>query len=238
MEYTGRIIDVLDNNVSTNQTAKAAGLLSTIPRKVVILAAEPMQADGTFAEFEKGMYLGGHTRMEAAIHVAKLSPSTEFIIVGGYNRPGQGDPKTSDKVNSMAAFMRSRVHKPRLELVYSLPCTRHNFIALYHHLQTTNQKPGELGVLSSGWHLTRAMEFAAQAAQLFQHAEPIRFVPLPAEQVLNVSIEEVVGDRLAEYNARLAAERRGICQIMDDTYEDSCIKSSPAIIQHVNLALI
>jgi hypothetical protein len=224
--------------VSTTQTAKAAGLLSTIPRKVVILAAEPMQADGTFAEFEKGMYLGGHTRMEAAVHVAKLIPSTEFIIVGGYNRPGEGDPKTSNKVNSMAAFMRAHIREPHLELVYSLPCTHHNFIALYHYLQITGQRPEEIGLLTSTWQIVRAMEFASQAAQLFQHIDPIRFTIFPAEQILNTTVEAVVGDRMPEYDKRMASERRGLGQIIDETYEDSCIKYSPAIIQHVNLALI
>lgn len=197
-----------------------------------------MQSDGTFAEFEKGMYLGGHTRMEATVHLANLAPSTEFIIVGGFNRPGEGSPKTSDKVDSMAAFLRAHIHKPHLELVYSLPCTRHNFIALYHYLQISGQRPDELGILSSGWHLTRAIEFATEASRLFRHIEPISLTPLPAEQILDISVEKLVGSRMAEYKARLAAEQRGLNQIMDDTYEDSCIKNSPAIIQHVNLALI
>lgn len=224
--------------MSINQTAKAAGLFSTIPRKVVILAAEPMQADGTFAEFEKGMYLGGHTRMEAAVRLAKIKPETEFIIVGGYNRPGEGQPKVSDKVDSMATFLRTHVNNPRLELVRSLPCTHHNFIALHHYLQTTNQHPRQIGLLTSGWQIVRAMIFAQQSLQLFRFPRTVEFIPLPGEAVLGQSIDTVIGNRKPEFQTRLATELRGLGQIFDGSYEDSCLKHSPGIIEHVTLALL
>ncbi len=225
-------------NVSDNQAAPSADKLFTVPRKVVILAADPALSDGRFEEFKHGMYLGGQTRMEAAVHLAKLHPETEFIIVGGYNRPGEGQPKISDKVDSMAAFMRSHIDNSHLELVPSLPCTRHNFIALFHYLQSSNQSPEQIGVLSSSWHLERAILFAKQASRFFRLKQPMEFLPLHAETILGRPQSEIVEGRWTEYTARLEAEMRGLRQLADGSYEVSCLKNSPSIIEHVNLAML
>jgi hypothetical protein len=208
------------------------------PRKIIILAAEPMLADGTFADFDKGMFLGGQTRMDAAIHIAKTAPETEFIIVGGYNRPGEGNTTTSNKVQSMAQFLRRHCDNPHLELVYSLPCTRHNFIALFHYWRTAGNQPAEAGILTASWHLVRAQIFAAEISQMFQQQQPISFVPLMAEEVLQLPATNIAGNHQGEYLARWAVEKRGLSQLRDDTYQDGCLRSGLDLIENVSLALI
>lgn len=208
------------------------------PRKVIILAAEPMRPDGTFAEFDKGMYLGGQVRMDAAVHIAKKAPATEFIIVGGYNRPSEGDVNMSNKVQSMAQFLRSHCDNPHLELIYSLPCTRHNFIALFHYWRSTGQQPTEAGVLSATWQLTRAQIFATEISQMFRYKQPTNFVPLMAEEILGLPATNIAGSHQEEYLARLAVEKRGLGQLYNNTYQDSCLRGGLHLIEHVNLALI
>jgi hypothetical protein len=201
--------------------------------KIVVLSSSPLQENGQFANFENGLYLGGQVRMEAAAYLAERAVETEFILVGGYNKEGQGDPTTSDKVNDMAAFLMNKAPDANIRSIYSLPCTHHNFVAVFRDCLRRDAQGGDLGILTNEYHMPRALEFARQAAGAFNLQDRLRFVPVPAETVLGTTIESIVGDRLDEYTARVESEQRGLRQLQEGSYEDSCLTKNLDRLQYV-----
>ena len=191
------------------------------PRKIIVLASSPLQQNGEFANFYNGEYLGGQIRMDAAVHIAQENPDTEFILVGGYNAPSEGDIDTSNKVNDMAAFLKRNAPDVHLQLVYSLPCTHHNFVAVFNSPEI-DLRDQELGILTNAYHLPRALVFALQAAEATDTVGLFQFVPISAEEVLNRSIESIVGNKADQYESRMQSEVQGLLQLRSGTYTDSC----------------
>lgn len=194
----------------------------TLPDKVIVLAPGIVQADGRFADYQGGMYVGGHLRMEAAVKLAQTHPSAEFILVGGYNKTGEGDPHTSDKVNDMARYMKEHVPTVKLTPIYSLPCTRHNFVAVLNYWRAHGTKNKTVGVLTNSYHMERALEFAQQAMILSSPKNPASFVPVGAEEILGLSRDKsLLADK--KYAQRLESEKRGLEALKNGSYIDSCL---------------
>jgi hypothetical protein len=196
-----------------------------------------MGPDGNFPDFKNGMYLGGHVRMRAAAKIAKDSPETEITLVGGYNKLPDPNPDTSNKANDMAQFVRSVIPHANLRLVYSLPCTHHDFIASFNAWRAENIEIEEVGILTNAYHMKRAEAFAHRAAALLGLGSSVRFIPVPAEAVLGEPIETIVGDRQVEYNTRLKSEAQGIIDLNSGNYRDNCLNDNfevllPAISRH------
>jgi hypothetical protein len=207
--------------------------------KIIVLSSEPLQPDGKFPDFKNGMYLGGNVRMRAAAKIAKDSPETEITLVGGYNKLPNPNPDTSDKVNDMASFVRASVPNANLRLVYSLPCSYHDFIAVFNTWKAENIQVQEVGILTNAYHLKRAEAFAHRAAKLMGIDQTIRFVPMAAEEILQEPIDAIVGDRQDEYNARLKGEAKGIIDLHSGQYHDNCLNENlevllPAIKVHAD----
>lgn len=207
------------------------------PKRIIVLSSEPLQADGKFPNFKNGMYLGGQVRMEAAAKIAADAPDTEMVLAGGYNKLPATSTDTSDKVNEMAAFIRERVPNANLKLVYTLPCSHHDFIATFNAWKKANVQMDEVGLLTNGYHLKRAEAFGMRAVKLMGLDHPVHFIPLSAEEVLGRSIDSIVGDRRDEYETRLKGEEKGIKDLMSGTYHDNCLNENlelllPAINLH------
>jgi|GEM_PF-4537474 len=75
--------------------------------------------------------------------------------------------------------------------------------------------------------MDRAIHFAQEAAEQIYPEKEINFVPLPAEEILDRSIESIVGERMQEYHARLESEERGMQDIHAGNYTDSCLTKDP-----------
>lgn len=197
--------------------------------KIIVLAAESFESDSQFANFHDGMYLGGQVRFEAAAKIATEFPSVEMVLVGGYNRPGQGDSSISDKVDAMMRFIGERAPQAWLSPVYSLPCTYHNFVAVFDSWQRQTEEISRVGILSNSFHLPRAQAWAERVAKAAYPDRSVTFVLMSAEEILEVDIKSIVGNRQDEYAARLSSEARGLRQIREGTYQDSCLHSNFSI---------
>lgn len=191
------------------------------PQKIVVLSSSPLRENGEFANFESGMYLGGQIRMEAAVRLVETQPDAELIIVGGYNRDGEGDTSTSNKANDMTKFIGKHSPKTRVRTIFSLPCTYHNFVAIFLDWAQHNEHADTVGVLTNGYHMPRALEFAKRAAAEMDVAA--RFVPVIAENILDASISSIIGDNVQAYKKRLESERQGLAHLRARSYQDSCL---------------
>jgi hypothetical protein len=70
--------------------------------QIIVLSPGPANAAGSFDQIHQGTYLGGETRMQAAVELSRLRRDARFIMVGGCNiSPEYG----SDKVDAMVAYM-------------------------------------------------------------------------------------------------------------------------------------
>jgi hypothetical protein len=190
--------------------------------KVIVLAASPFEADGKFAEFKGGMYLGGQTRIEAATQLSRDDPSVELILVGGYNKPSEGAITTSQKVTDMSRFILGQLPDALIHPVLSLPCTRHNFVAVLNDLAAHNLDVDEIGVLTNGYHMARALVFAEQASEATKRYSKTHFVPMVAESILGSDLSGLIANS-EQYRARLVSEERGLRQALSGTYTDSCL---------------
>jgi hypothetical protein len=139
---------------------------------VIVLCAWTM-INNKFPQFLNGEYLGGQTRMDAAVIVAKQNPKTKIILVGGYNEDNYDKSdyyKKSQKTENMKTFMHENgvekyVHnnnkkEERIITVESLPCTRHNLIAVFNeYKEEFSKKDARIGLLTNFYHLPRALNF-------------------------------------------------------------------------------
>lgn len=214
----------------TNGDSNNAKTITGMSEQVVILSSSPRSMDGQFLNFENDMYLGGQVRMEAAAELANTHQDTEFILVGGYNK--HGDLQISDKVNDMADFIRERSPAVRLRPIRSLPCTHHNFVAIFNTIlnETT---PDEIGVLTNSYHLPRALEFARRAQDDMGLTKSIGLVAISAEDILNRPIEDIVSGYEDEYQARLDAEEKGLRELKDGIYKDGCLTTYKDVLSGV-----
>ena len=68
--------------------------------------------------------------MEAVAEIFKSNKNTEFIIVGGYDPNTEND--VSQKVTDMECFLKERCENINIKSIKSLPCTFHNFVAIFN----------------------------------------------------------------------------------------------------------
>lgn len=210
--------------------------------RIIILAADNLEQDGTFANFKDGLYAGGQVRMEAAVKIVQDRPEAEITLVGGYDTPAESMSMTSSEVNDMIGFMRKHCPHAMLQPIYSLPCTHHNFVAVFNTWATDNTGVDRISILTNNYHLARARAFAQLAAASFEQYAHVQIELLDAEEILAKPIESIVGDRHDEYTTRLQHEEIGLKQLEDGTYKDSCLTRNreslqPILTQHGALLL-
>jgi hypothetical protein len=158
-----------------------------------------------------GLYVGGHLRMSAAADFSLHCQPAKVVVVGGLN------PKHACRMTqAMAQFILEKNSGANVQRINSLPCTRHNVIAIL------NQLRGELagkriGVLSNSYHLPRFLAFWTKLRPhdgnipdpLTIAAESCRLTRGPVDQ--------------AAYEARIAAEQRGLADLRLGKYLDRCL---------------
>src|SRR3989344_5163902 len=128
----------------------------------IIVLNPDKKIHGQFPNFKDGKYLGGATRMAAAITIAKENQFSEIILVGGYNEDNGKDKSTffqkSQKVEDMKDYLNENKIKNSIVTINSLPCTKHNLIAVFNKYQKKFENK-KVGILTNKYHLSRALQF-------------------------------------------------------------------------------
>src|SRR3990167_1221192 len=188
---------------------------------VIVLCAARRQEDKKFPEFQDGKYLGGQTRMEAAAELFKRNEATKFVIVGGYN------PKSeySQKVQDMEKFLKEKCTGILLDPIPSLPCTYHNFIAVFNTWLKEGKgfKNKKIGLLTNFYHFPRALRFVAELRNEAEFAKIPSILPISAESIVQVSQPTMVTE-FGAYLLRFEDERQGLRDLEMSNYDDKCTK--------------
>jgi hypothetical protein len=204
--------------------------------QIIVLSPRPATEAGSFYEVYDGAYLGGQTRMLAAVALAKLQPDLQLVMVGGCNLQL---PYASDKVDAMLAFMQESSELDtanRLTGQPSLPCTYHNAVAAFLRMQREGQVQNENNItfLTSGYHRERTL---AQALLAWEAVAPTgsqaHITVLSAETVLGISEATLEARYDAAYAKRLSMEAQGLHDIHAGVYTDSCVAKHAAELQPI-----
>lgn len=190
---------------------------------IIVLCSEKKDKNGKFPEFLDGKYLGGQTRMDAAIEVYKENKEAEFIIVGGYDKNGEG----SQKIEDMYEFLTNKCQNIKIFKRPSLPCTFHNLVAIFnmwreYDIKLENKK---IGLLTNFYHLPRALRFWGELRKNEEFKNIIVSCPIPisAESVIQNIPSEMYNEKSNEYLSALMGEVEGLKDIEKDSYTDNCL---------------
>ena len=189
---------------------------------IIIVLCPWTKINGQFPEFLNGKYLGGQTRMDAAFQIYKKNKQAEFIIVGGYNE----NSEESDKIRDMRSFLKEKCPAMMIRERPSLPCTRHNLVAIFNTWKKTPQdlQNKKIGLLTNFYHLPRALRFWSELVTIKDFKEMRIPVPFPvcAESILR-NMPADIYIRFIEYFLALEGERCGLKDIEKGEYQDSCL---------------
>ena len=193
--------------------------------QILVLSPGPANEAGSFDEIYNDAYLGGETRMRAAVTLSRHRQSARFIMVGGCNiSPVFG----SDKVDAMIDYVRSRNPHASDRLVArpSLPCTYHNLVAAFTllHKEGVLERPDtQISILTNEYHGPRVLAQAVEVWRQIAPDVPMKLQIPSAEAIMGVDIEnDIEAMYPAEYARRIDMEAQGIKDIYNGTYTDSC----------------
>lgn len=191
---------------------------------IIILSAAAENIEGKFPNFLNGMYLGGEVRINAAAKLLSKYQETEFIVAGGYNEKNIGIRGTSKKVDDIVGFLKDSNPRAMIQEIYSLPCTHHNFVAVFNYWKRNKISPRRVGVLSNEYHLPRALAFADMLSKTMLPESKTTLVPIAAEAV-DASLALKFDDNVsrAAYSRRLAYEKAGLTKLSAGDYTDYCL---------------
>ena len=204
---------------------------------IIVLCPEK-KIGNVFPEFSNGMYLGGQTRMDAAIELFKNNKETNFVVVGGYD-PTDNNNKVNEKskkVDDMESFLREKCPDIKLVGVKSLPCTMHNLVAVFNtwiNKDKINLENKNIGILTNFYHLPRTLRFALKAKMKISPNNISDFIPICAESLANLQDNNMY-TRNTEYLLRLESERKGLRDLESDSYKDDCLDKK--ITQFIGIA--
>ncbi|MFA6271683.1 MAG: ElyC/SanA/YdcF family protein [Patescibacteria group bacterium] len=187
---------------------------------IIVLNPSVVDTDCKFTEFEKGQYLGGQTRMEAALKLSEVNKNTEFILVGGYDQ----NSSQSKKVDDMANFLKNRNEKINIIKRLSLPCSHHNFIAVFneYYKDLIGKK---VGLLTNFYHLPRSLMFYSEVVNKEEKFKVIpTLIPICAESLVDNS--DVLSMRYIEYISRINSEIKGLGDNEKGKYFDNCMEAN------------
>lgn len=189
---------------------------------IVLCPAERNKLDRKFPEYdENGKYLGGQTRMDAAVEIYKRSPHAKFIVVGGLDKMPK-DLEESVKTQDMKEYLEEKCGAVDVERINSLPCTKHNFIAIFIRWaeRNVNLNNKKVGVLTNYFHLPRSFKFLSHALVEYKiDGNPI-FIPIAAESIV---CQPEIYIKSQEYLLTLKSEVEGMQAIENDKYKDGCL---------------
>jgi hypothetical protein len=183
---------------------------------VLIVPSPILSAEGdAFLDIDPvtGMFTGGHVRLCAVAEFSTRWRPRCIAVVGGLH--AQHGTRMTD---TMEQFIKQRNSDAHVQKVNSLPCTRHNVIALFNQLG--RQLEGKrVAVLTNDYHLRRFLEFWSQV-QLeydFRVAEPLGV----AAEWIQPSAE--TDFTWAALDLRRKAEARGVADLRAGNYVDRCL---------------
>ena len=191
---------------------------------IIILCAAAANVEGKFPNFLNGMYLGGEVRIKAAAKLLDIYPETNFIVAGGFNEKNIGIAGTSKKVDDIVDFLKDENRKASVQEIYSLPCTHHNFVAVFNYWKSNKIYPHNIGILTNEYHLPRALKFADLNAQSILPDRNLSFTPIAAESFYTAMVHELsLADERAAYLKRQEHEKAGLEKINAGDYTDYCL---------------
>lgn len=193
----------------------------------IIVLCPWKKINGKFPEFLGGEYLGGQTRMDAAVELAKENKETIFILVGGYNEDDDINDsnyyKESQKTSDMKKHMVDNgINGDRIETVESLPCSKHNLVAIFNkYKEEFKDKNLRIGLLTNFYHLPRALCFWHKLVKEEFNDIIENPIPIPAESIIGEQ-ERYIHQH--EYIVVLEKELKGIRELIINEYNDGCLK--------------
>jgi hypothetical protein len=189
---------------------------------IIIVLCPWKKVDCKFPEFLNGKYVGGQTRMDATCEIYKKNKQAEFIIVGGYNE----NSEESDKVRDMKNFLKEKCPEIIIKECPSLPCTRHNLVAIFNTWRRDPQdlQGKKIGLLTNFYHLPRTLRFWSELVTIkdFRGKKIPTPFPICAESIVK-DMSSGVYTRFIEYFLVLESERLGLKDIEKEKYRDSCL---------------
>lgn len=201
---------------------------------ILIIPSPVLAEDGAiFPDIDpaNGLYVGGRARLEAAVELSSRYAPGLIVVVGGIH-PKHGARMTA----AMRQFIVKRNRRANVLPVDSLPCTRHNVIALFNQLgqQLADKR---LAVLTNEYHLPRFLAFWSKlrAEYRLRIDDPL---PIAAEVICDPGDAQA---HAAAIKARHAAEQRGLADLRAGKYADRCLRQLPSfqheLAQHAHLYL-
>lgn len=160
-----------------------------------------------------GLYAGGHLRLLAAVEFSRRYAPREIVVVGGL------DPKHGSRMTqAMEQFITERNGSANVQRINSLPCTRHNLIALFNQLGERLERK-RVGILTNDYHLPRFLAFWSQLRKdyEFRIADPLA---IRAESICKPTEAEVDAKAV---DARRELEERGLADLQAGKYVDRCL---------------
>lgn len=192
---------------------------------IVVLCPEiNLEDKGKFTNFKHGLYLGGGIRMEAAYKLYQNNKKTILILVADFNKDDGfsiDGYKLSNRTDSMKAYLLNcGIPEKNLRIVNSLPCTRHNLIALFNNF-SDSFKNKKIGLLTNSYHLPRSLSFWTE---LKKYKKYYNIPNLPDA----ISAEDIIYNNIrykkrGMYIARLELEARGAIDVISGNYKDGCV---------------
>jgi hypothetical protein len=193
---------------------------------VLIVPSPILNAEGdAFLDIDPatGMFTGGHLRLCAAAEFLTRWRPRSIAVVGGLH--AQHGTRMTD---TMEQFIKQRNRDAHVQKVNSLPCTRHNVIALFNQLG--RQLEGKrVAVLTNEYHLRRFMEFwsRVQLEYGFRVVEPLG---VAAEWICPSAETDFTW---AALELRRNAEARGVADLRAGNYVDRCLDQLSSFRDHL-----
>ena len=163
-------------------------------------------------EPHSGLYVGGKVRLTAAAEFSIRYAPRLIIVVGGMARDDR-----FRMVTAMKEFILERNPRANVKPVNSLPCTRHNIVALFNQLGAELQDK-KIAVLSNEYHLPRLLAFWSDlnASYGLKVGQP---VSVAAESISDAGHRDTYP---VAYEKRVRAEGEGLAHLRAGEYFDKC----------------
>jgi hypothetical protein len=186
---------------------------------IIVLGLSPKTPDGKFVDFQTGaqgkMYLGGTARMNAAVKAYGENPQATFIFLAGLYIKENGE--VLEKGLQMEQFLKDRCPGVRVMQINSLPCTRHNLVALAN--SDDKEFIGKnVGLLSNAYHENRI-----KAWQKSLEGEGVKLPEFTFLCTEDFGEPELAGQGDESFDNRIKAEKAGIEKIHSHQYNDHCL---------------
>jgi hypothetical protein len=183
---------------------------------VLIVPSPAVQHDARIfpdVEPQSGLYVGGKVRLTAATEFTIRYAPRLIVLVGGMDQHDR-----FRMTSAMKDFVLERNPRTNVKTVNSLPCTRHNIVALFNQIggELKNKK---VAALSNEYHLPRFLAFWSKLDGVYglKLGQPI---PVAAETIHDAGHRDSYA---AAYGKRLRAEAEGIAHLRAGEYFDKCM---------------